>query len=269
MKILNRSPKSIIAIFWQFPRHIPATMRCFILFYSPVEVLCCYIRRRNPTSLKVKLRNGYVIQLSRDNSDIVTVFLIFCRHDYGKIVSGSVVVDIGANIGVFALYAACQGAKVVQAYEPAEESFNLLKRNIANNGLDNIVFPHKAAVVGKPSAHVWFSRKSSVFNAIDTSHENQPDYDLVPSITLANIVKDILSFNILKMDCEGGEYDIVINSEDSVFERIEEIRLEYHVGPHQELFDRFTKLGFIRYQFMDGGKGAGYLWLTRPRHSRK
>jgi FkbM family methyltransferase len=212
----------------------------------------------------VALRSGLLIQLSRDNSDIVTVFLIFCRQDYGKITPGSVAVDIGANIGVFALYAAREGAEIVHAYEPASESFDLLQRNIENNGLGKVICPHRAAVVGKPSPPVWFPRQSSVFNAIGSqpSSGSNSDHDEVPTITFAEIVDNLPTPNMVKLDCEGGEYDIVLNSEDSIFERIEEIRLEIHQGPCRRLFARFEKLGFSRRQFMDEG-GGGYLWLTR------
>ncbi|MFH2011546.1 MAG: FkbM family methyltransferase [Pseudomonadota bacterium] len=210
------------------------------------------------------LRDGLVIQLSKDNSDIVTVFLVFCRHDYGEITPGSAVVDIGANIGVFALYAAQSGAKIVQAYEPAEESFNLLQRNIENNSLEKIVYPYRAAVVGKPSSPVWFPRKSNVFNAIVERAENNSDYELVSTITLTEIVNNMLpSSNMFKLDCEGGEYDIILNSEKSVFESIDEIRLEYHRGPSQQLIARFDKLGFNCRQFVDEGEECGYLLLTK------
>jgi FkbM family methyltransferase len=264
MKILGRSPKRIAAIVWQLPMHIIASLRCIMLFRRPLEVLWSYAVRQNPPSQKVEFRDGHVIQLSADDSDIVTVFLIFCRLDYGKIAPGSFVVDIGANIGVFALYAARAGARIVQAYEPAEESFNLLERNIENNGFEKIIFPHRAAIVGKSSSPVWFPRRSSVFNAINTSPENRSDHELVPAIPFADLVSNIPGSNMFKLDCEGGEYDIILNSEGCVFDRIEEMRLEYHRGPRQQLFARFVKLGFNRRQFMDEGEGGGYLWLTRP-----
>ncbi len=263
MKILGRSPRRIASVFWQLPSHFVASYRCFVLFRRPVEVLWSYVRRQNPPHKSVALRDGLVIQLSKDNSDIVSVFLIFCRRDYGRITPGSVVVDIGANIGVFALYAAREGAKIVQAYEPAAESFDLLQRNIENNNFGKIIFPHRAAVVGQSSPPVWFPRQSNVFNAIDTNSENTFDYCIVPTITFAELVSNIPKFNMFKLDCEGGEYDIILNSEDSVFDQIEEMRLEYHRGPRQQLFARFEKLGFTRHQFMDEGDGGGYLWLMR------
>lgn len=268
--ILGRSPGRILSALRQLPGHLVAAYRCFIIFLRPVEVLWCYIRRKNPQRHSVVLRDGLVIELSEDDSDIVTVFLIFCRRDYGKIAPGSAVIDIGANIGVFALYAAREGAKIILAYEPAEESFDLLLRNIENNNLGKIIYPYRAAVVGKPSPHVSFPRRSSVFNAIDTQNSGIiSDHELVPAITFADLVNNMTESGILKLDCEGGEYDIILNSDDSVFCRINEIRIEYHRGPHQQLFDRFEKLGFNRRQFMDEGEGGGYLWLTRSAYTAK
>lgn len=204
MKILGRSPRRIAAAFWQLPAHVVASFRCFLLFRRPSEVLWSYIKRQNPPGTKVELRDGLVINLSMDNSDIVTVFLIFCRHDYGRTASRSAVVDIGANIGVFALYAAREGAKIVHAYEPVEESFGLLQKNIENNGLGKIIFPHKFAVVGQSSSPVRSPRRSSVFNALDTSSENDSDQELVPTIAFTTIVSNIPESSMFKLDCDGG-----------------------------------------------------------------
>jgi FkbM family methyltransferase len=264
MKIFGRAPKRIFAIVGLFPTHVFASIRCIFLFCRPIGVLWAYIKRQNPSNGYVRLRNGLVIHLSQDNSDIVTVFLIFCRHDYGSIDPDCMVVDIGANIGVFALYAAMSGAKSVMAYEPAEESFALLKKNIQCNGYEAIIFPHCMAIVGRPSKPVLFSRQSSVFNSIEKDEEfDSSDHILVQTLPFSEIVKNLTTSNIVKIDCEGGEYDIVLDSDDSVFGRIEEIRIEYHGGPRQNLIDRFEQLGFIRRQFMDEGEGGGYLWLTR------
>ncbi len=100
MKILGRLPKRLIALLWSFPGYLVASIRCMVLFREPIGLLCCYIRRQPPKHNQVHLRNGIVLHLSRDHSDIVTVFLIFCRRDYGYIKAGTSVVDVGANIGV-------------------------------------------------------------------------------------------------------------------------------------------------------------------------
>ena len=49
---------------------------------------------------------------------------------------GSVLWDIGANVGVYSLYAALARDVRVVAFEPAAANFFLLTRNIALNGLN-------------------------------------------------------------------------------------------------------------------------------------
>jgi tRNA/tmRNA/rRNA uracil-C5-methylase (TrmA/RlmC/RlmD family) len=51
---------------------------------------------------------------------------------------GDVVLDIGANIGVFTLYAAKQGAQVY-AYEPMPPTYGVLQQNVKAHGLCRLV----------------------------------------------------------------------------------------------------------------------------------
>lgn len=129
-------------------------------------MILAYILRKPPSNGRVLLRSGHIIELSADVADIVTVFLILARQDYGRVVPGTVVVDVGANIGVFALYAALGGARAVYAYEPSAASYDLLRKNIAANGFESVIFAERRAVVGQASNTVKFPRASNVMNAI-------------------------------------------------------------------------------------------------------
>ena len=51
---------------------------------------------------------------------------------------GEVLYDVGANVGVYALYAASRGIKVV-AIEPVFENFSRLMQNIELNGFNNVL----------------------------------------------------------------------------------------------------------------------------------
>lgn len=54
---------------------------------------------------------------------------------YRKVIrSDMVVVDIGANVGIYTLHALKAGAEVY-AFEPTPETFNILRHNVALNGL--------------------------------------------------------------------------------------------------------------------------------------
>lgn len=262
MAILGRSPARLWSAAGRLPEFSRASWRCVRLFRSPWTVLSAYIRRRNPASGRVTLRDGLVIHLSGDHSDIVTVFLVFCRHDYGVVEPGSEVVDIGANIGVFALFAAWCGAARVRAYEPTEESFTCLERNVRENQLQDRVLLHRAAVVGRPTGPVWFPRRSSVFNAIGGAGADT-DRQEVATVTLSEILAGGEAVDLMKLDCEGGEYDILLHSPPAVFDAVRTMKLEYHRGPQAEMMAALDRLGYRRRQFMDEGEGGGYLWLVR------
>ena len=263
MLILGRRPARLLSAALRIPEFLRAAVRCAQLFESPGRLLVDYIRRRTPRGGRLQLRDGLVIHLSNDFADVVTVFLIFCRRDYGRVERGSCVVDVGANIGVFVLYAAWSGAARVEAYEPAAESHAVLTRNVADNDLTGIVTIHRAAVVGRPVESVWFPRASSVFNAPVSDAAGQEGLDKVPAVRLADVLAVLRGVDLLKLDCEGGEYDILLHSDPAIFSRVGSIKLEYHRGPHEQLMRAVSRLGYQRRQFMDEGEGGGYLWLVR------
>ena len=75
---------------------------------------------------QVQLRSGLKLVCSSDKEDIRTLIEVFVRKTYGEIAPGALVVDIGANIGLFAVYAVEQGAARVLAYEPCPESTGVI-----------------------------------------------------------------------------------------------------------------------------------------------
>src|SRR5258708_33533911 len=73
----------------------------------------------------------------------------------GSISPGDIVLDVGANIGVFALCAAKQGAHVY-AYEPIPATFELLQQNIHLHGFDNIAHPRNIGLSDRSEAKIMF-----------------------------------------------------------------------------------------------------------------
>src|SRR5262245_26686629 len=81
-------------------------------------------------------RNGAKLQIDR-GVDHVPIIEIFMRGDYGTVADGAVVLDLGANIGTFSVYAATSAKTVtVYAYEPVAQYFRRLRHNIQINGLE-------------------------------------------------------------------------------------------------------------------------------------
>jgi len=91
-------------------------------------------------------RSGYSYQRLREIylENLYARLFPYCR----LINDGDVVIDAGANIGAFAIYAASLGLNVrVLAFEPEPTTFEALRRNVEINGLSSQVqcFPYGLA----------------------------------------------------------------------------------------------------------------------------
>ena len=65
-----------------------------------------------------------------------------------SILPGDIVLDVGANIGVFTLFAAKQGAQVY-AYEPVPPTFEVLQHNIRLHRLDSVTHSRNIGMGGR------------------------------------------------------------------------------------------------------------------------
>ena len=144
-------------------------------------------------------------------------------------VKGEDVIDIGANIGDSAIYFALKGAKHVYAFEPYPYSFNIASKNIKLNGLQN-----KITLLNEGC-----TEKEGSIN-IDANYQNNSGNDLkkfnkgkeIKLTTLTNIIKrfNISSSAILKIDCEGCEYGVLLKANDADLRKFKQILIEYHYG---------------------------------------
>ncbi len=223
----------------------------------PLSVLACYLRRRSPGT--VDLKCGLRVVLSPHPHDIVTVFVVFLKRDYGRVRPGGVVFDVGANIGAFALYAAASGAERVYAFEPSREAFATLCANVRTNGLEGVVVPVNRAVGSVDGATVRFPSRSSPYNRIKDAAKADGACDEVRTVSLGAFMRErgIVRVDLLKMDCEGGEFDILPAMEAEALGRIGEVRMECHGAP-DALVARLRDEGFRMKR-----KRGQTVWLTR------
>jgi FkbM family methyltransferase len=167
------------------------------------------------------------------------------RHEGLTPEAGWRVIDVGANIGVYSLWAARRRATVV-AFEPEPETFACLTANTAGKS----VTPFHAAVVGSPRAVAKLYR-SSIRSTRHTltgreilSGEQLYDSVDVPAITL----DEVLAFpcDLLKVDCEGAEFEMLFAVSDEALSRAQRIILEFHrsAGDPETLIRRLGTVGF-------------------------
>jgi Met-10+ like-protein len=98
----------------------------------------------------VSLRSGGSITL-QERIDLVIFWLVFVRKHYPVHASDLVIVDVGANIGLFTIYAArqAQDAKII-AVEPFPDTCLRLRKHLQENHLTNRVTVANCALAGNP-----------------------------------------------------------------------------------------------------------------------
>lgn len=258
-----RSPSTYLRNVARAPQYVGWFGAACRKFRRPFGFLAHYVRQSIPRQGMVAMRDGTRIYLSGHAHDVVTVFVIFVRQDYGRPAPTGTVVDIGANFGAFALFAARQGASRVVAFEPNSAAHASLERNVEQNGLAGIVHPRQLAVTAVAGQRVRFPVAPSAYNRIARGDE-EGDYETVDTTSLAEIVAQEApdGIDLLKLDCEGGEYDILFAS-DAPLDRVREIRMEYHCGRGEELADFLTSRGFRVTHKQAEGPLTGMLWARR------
>ncbi len=162
------------------------------------------------------------------------------RKEYSWLkVKDRVIVDIGANIGDSSIYFATQGAKKVYSYEPYPYAFKKAKQNSARFGTKIKIFNQG---VGSSTKRIKLdaNKKYSGGSNLKASKVGKE----IKITTLKDIVESHNLRNaILKIDCEGHEYEILLNSDNDTLNRFDAIVLEYHFG-YANLAERLKKAGF-------------------------
>jgi len=168
-----------------------------------------------------------------------------------EINKGDIIVDIGGNIGAFSIYAAVKAKEgKVFAYEPSPENFKRLEKNIRLNRLTN-VFPFMKAVDGKAGKNKLYLSKWNFggHSLFDLPVMNEPESVDVECVTLKGIFvqNNLPKIDFLKIDCEGGEYGILLSTPPEYLRKIGKISMEYHKIPGHDisrLIELLEEVGF-------------------------
>ena len=146
---------------------------------------------------------------------------------------GDIILDIGANEGIFSIMMAKMFPKVrVIALEPIPRTFFQMMRNIGANGVSNVE-PYQLGI-GKPgevcqhfNVHNQFSGGSSAVDTFDPVNHSKVTADVI-SLDEAFKVFKIPRAKLMKMDIEGGEYIALYNS--TVLTRVDNFVGEFHIN---------------------------------------
>lgn len=169
---------------------------------------------------------------------------IFVRNDYDFISgSQSIVVDIGANIGITSLFfSRLSYVDKIYAFEPVKDTFEQAQYNFSLNDKIQKIAKIKNIGLGKNSRKELFLFDRNWKGNTGLRGKSSPSYEdntnakkievQLESATLeiGNIVAENIGKNVIvKMDCEGGEYEILEDLYQSgMINKINVLLLEWH-----------------------------------------
>lgn len=226
--------------------------------------------RKSRRPLAAVLWNGTKYQISTKNLDARRAFFeTFCQiwmeDSYGLLKNNlsvpSVIIDIGAHIGIFSIFAAKKiKDATVYSFEPDPGNFDLLQRNVKLNELEKRINLFPVAVSGKSGKRRLFRSKispvaHSLFKDMHFTMTNRGGYEVinVNSITLKEVFEanKIRNCDFLKLDCEGAEFGILLNAPSSILQKLKRIAIGYHEGAtrynHDDLAKFLKENGFKVY----------------------
>ena len=220
-----------------------------------------YYKLINDKFVIFKTKTGLRIKIRVRSTDLMALTNVWMINEYDvedfEINTNDTVIDIGAHIGLFSLLVSqlCKTGKIL-SFEPVSENFDLLVSNLKLNRIENIL-PFNMAVSknsgrldlflnNDQSAHSIFSKSSESIN--------------VESTSLQKIFEEhkISSCKILKLDCEGAEYEIIDSLPSEYLDKIQNMVIEYHLAD--------TKPELVKSLILKI-KNAGFKIKTRPHHN--
>jgi hypothetical protein len=167
---------------------------------------------------------------------------IWFDHEYSRygveVEKNDIVVDCGANVGFFTLYALNKGAKHVYSIECDDRNMDSLLYNLENT--DSTIIKE----------YVGFG-------------EGNIDVEKILKIVNKPFI------NFMKVDIEWAEYDLLLNTPDDIIKRVDKWVIEFHdiwgnSHPILHILEKFSRNGFnINFDQIHKDSNMALLYVKR------
>lgn len=217
----------------------------------------------------LRLRSGSRLTLESFH-DLVTAWVVLIRQDYFVDSSCTTIVDAGANIGMFSLFAAARAPSAsILALEPFPSTYERLERNVFINALQHRITMRPWALAAS-SGERHMDESAAPSQSRGMLSEDDEGGVGVEALSLGDLFQraDLRHIDLLKMDIEGSEHEVFLDTPPSVLGQIGAIALEYHPNqPKGPLFAHLRAAGFQLWRDVAAGddpnSGVAHFRQTR------
>jgi FkbM family methyltransferase len=185
------------------------------------------------------------------------------------------VLDVGANLGLFGVFAVGRWGASVESFEPDPGNVPLLQRTIADNGLQSRWRLHEVAVSNRNGELPFVSglfAESQLSGVGDPTARAEGAVSLSEGRTISVPVVDLFEADhdveLLKIDIEGAEWAILADPRMSGL-KARAIVLEWHAmgcpgpDPHATAVRLLTAAGYETHDDGETPGATGMLWAWR------
>lgn len=152
----------------------------------------------------------------------------YTRNGFYDPADGDVVLDFGANIGLFSIWIARRApTATVLAFEPFPENYSALRANLT--GWPHDIRVHNVAVGGTAGfGQMLDAGERSLDHRLVTAGEKAGHRVEVITLETAVELTSAPMVDLLKIDIEGSEGDVLASTDERILRRIRRVALEYH-----------------------------------------
>jgi FkbM family methyltransferase len=230
----------------EYRKHSAVLQSARMFYQTTLEKL---IPGRSAEVTYLPLRDGHLIPVR----DFMTLYIykeIFVDRCYDFVFDqpAPMIVDIGANSGLFALrIKQLYPSAIISCYEPFPPNFAQLQHTIAINKLDSVTPFQKALGARRGNAKLYIHKRNMGGHSFYATEALSNDCVDVEVVDLRSILDELQQeVDLLKIDCEGAEFDILMNLTSAEAGKIRQIIVEttselYNVD---ELNTQMVSLGY-------------------------
>lgn len=235
----DRSPSLIVNNIVR-PSNYIALARAARVYERPLASAARYFIGRGdyPCSVRVRTPIGSQGLTLFNSHDAITVHEIFCREDYRCPSPPQVVIDLGSNIGISALYFLTRSPSTYcELYEPDPRNLPKLLKNI--EGYTGRFTLHQAAVADTEGVLPFARERTGRYGTLDTNssywdreHGGAEADEIKVRVEHVNtVLEQAVSrhsiIDLLKIDTEGSELATLHAIEPALLEHIRHIVIEW------------------------------------------